>query len=107
MDKIKYVKWYNLARTIINDDYLIPERHDKEILKLISKSSDEWLAFAPKDITMEELKNSVDPNIYFEIIDDNRGIIGLTFNTVRSVDKIKNILEGYCKAEKEELLKKF
>lgn len=117
MDKTKYIKWYRLAQEIVKNDILIPDRTDEQIIDLVSQ--EDWLMFTPKDVTREQAKNSNDPNIWFTIDKDStklfkgeskenekdRARIGLTFNTIPSVEKIKNILSGYCKKEKEELIK--
>lgn len=104
MDKEKYIKWYNLARNAANNTFLIPQRSPEEIVSFVSPKN--WLGFADKDISsLDELEKSDEPNIFF-IIEDDKGTIGLTFNNVRAVDKIKNILNGFCKSEKEELIKK-
>lgn len=103
MDKEKYIKWYNLARDAVNDTFLMPKRSPEEIVSFVSR--EDWLDFADKDTSLKELENSDKPNIFFRIEDD-KGTIGLTFNNVRAVDKIKNILNGFCKSEKEELIEK-
>ncbi len=103
MDKEKYIKWYNLARDAVNDAFLMPQRYPEEIVSFVSR--EDWLGFADKDTSLEELEKSDKPNIFFEI-ENNKGTIGLTFNNVNSVDTIKNILNGFCKVEKEELIKK-
>lgn len=104
MNKTVYFKWYNLARTIINDDFLIPVRSDNDTVSFVSREG--WLGFAPKGISMKQLETSDMPNIFFEIYDDGTAIIGLTYNNVGAVNKAKNILTGFHNAEREELLKK-
>lgn len=105
MNKEKYLKWYKLAQEIVNNTELIPERTDKEILDLVSQ--EDWLMFLIKELSdMKEAKNADKPNVFFSIFkDDNRdyGRIGVTFNNVPAVDILKNILNKYCKNEKEKL----
>ena len=105
MNKEKYLKWYKLAQEIVNNSELIPERTDKEILDLVSQ--EDWLMFLIKELSdMKEAKNADKPNVFFSIFrDDNRdyGRIGVTFNNVPAVDILKNILNKYCKDEKEKL----
>ncbi len=103
MDKTKYVKWYKIARDTINDESLTPFRADDEILDCVSE--EDWLMFIPPDITRERAESLPEPNIYFYIRDDiNR--IGLTFNNVGSMDKIRNILLDYSSELKEILVEK-
>lgn len=105
MDKKKYIVWYNLAKNIIKDDFLIPSRTDEEIKSFVSP--EKWFGFAPKDIhSLKELQRSDRPNIFFDISDENDPVIGLTYNNLGAVDKIKNILLGFNRNEKEELVKK-
>jgi len=86
----EYVKWYGLAKTAVGDSELIPERSETEIVKNISH--DNWLNISPaKD--KEEAANSVNPNIFLSIYEDGNGVIGIVYNNVASMDKIKNILK--------------
>ena len=95
-------KWYRLAVDAINDTSLIPARSDTEILSFISEA--DWLMFSPLS-SIDEAKNSSLPNIYFNLIEDeNKGEIGLSFNTVKAVDRLKNILSEYSGTEKRMLL---
>lgn len=105
MDNKKYVVWYNLAKKLIKDDFLIPSRTDEEIKSFVSPEN--WFGFAPKDIpSLKELQISDRPNIFLDISDENDPVIGLTYNNLGAVDKIKNILLGFNRNEKEELVKK-
>jgi len=106
MDKQKYIKWYKIAREEINDDYLIPEKTDKEILNLVSR--EDWLMFVLADLdNTKQAKNIPRPNIFMYIREDNKDCcgIGVTFNQVGAVDVLKNILSRYCTDEKAELTK--
>ena len=72
MDKKKYIKWYNVAKEVINDFNLIPDRTDDEILIFIS--SEDWLMFAPKSIITKKDGESMDiPNIYLDLHRDLEG----------------------------------
>ncbi len=106
INKTEYIKWYNLAKNIVNDSSLIPNRTDKEIADNFV-STENWLMFAPEGISSSnEVKQSSIPNIWFALSEENeirKGTIGLAFNNVNSVDKIKNILSGYCRQEKNDL----
>lgn len=100
MDKNKYIKWYNLAREIIQNDKLIPD-YEPWI------SPEDWLMFAPSSIhSREEAKNADIPNIFFDLsrnLTDGYARLGLTFNNLSAVEKLRNILGGFCKSEKESL----
>ena len=103
MDKQKYIKWYNLAKDFINDISLIGDRTDEEIIS-DCVSEEDWLIFLPYGVTKEQAKSSENPNIYFYIRKIN--VIGLTFNNVKAVDKIKNILSPYSIIQKELIVNK-
>lgn len=103
MDKRKYIKWYKIAKEVINDDSLVPERTDEEILDCVSE--EDWLMFLPEGITREQAKSREDPNVYFYMRNDDN-IIGLTFNNVVAVDKIKNLLSPYSLTHKEAIVNK-
>ncbi|MBU1623107.1 MAG: hypothetical protein KJ597_06040, partial [Nanoarchaeota archaeon] len=107
MDKEKYVKWYNIAKEVVADEKLVPIRTDDEIKKLVSQ--EDWLMFVLEEFDdTTEAKNASAPNVFMDLFrDDNKefGRIGLTFNNVKSVDVLKNILSKYCKNEKEALTK--
>lgn len=109
MDKTKYIKWYNLAKSIVNDPELIPDRTDQKIMdEFVSR--EDWLMFAPAFIsTKEEAKNAPIPNVYFVLYKEGSkrfGRVGLTFNTIKAVERLKNILSDYSSEEKEELVKR-
>ncbi len=94
-----------MTEETINDNFLIPHRSDKEIEGFVSQEN--WFMFAPASIcTREEAKNAPIPNVFFNLYEEDStesGRIGLTFNTIQSVERIKNILSGYSHKEKEEL----
>jgi hypothetical protein len=74
-------------------------------------SEEDWLMFANKEVlNKDDGTNSPMPNVY---LDFGRGRqpegtcnIGLTFNNVKAVDRLKNILTDVHKEEKNEIVKK-
>jgi hypothetical protein len=103
MDKTKYLKWYKLAREVVNDDFLVPERSDDLIMSEFVSEGD-WLLFTPAGIsTKNEAINSPLPNIFFRL-KENICRIGLTYNNVKSTDVLKNILSGHCAEDKKHLI---
>lgn len=104
MDKTKYIKWYKIAQETINDEELIPRRTDEEILECVSRV--DWLMFVPKDVTIEQAKNSPEPSIYFYISEHKGNVIGVSFNNLEAVKKIRNILSPYSVSQKEAVVKK-
>ena len=69
-------------------------------MDLISREN--WLPVASPDlINKKALRNSIYPNIYISLHEDELKMdIGLVFNTVNSIDKIRNILTPYSTKEK-------
>ena len=109
MDRDKYLIWYKLAKETVQDDTLIPARTDSEIKKKLVSEND-WLMFLIGEFDdTKEAKNSDRPNVFLNIFnDDNKEYarIGITFNNVKAIDTLKNILSKYCHDQKEELTKR-
>ena len=104
MDKNKYIKWYNLARDLIKDDFLVPKRTNEEIFNLVSEG--DWLLFCPKDVTKEDSKVAPEPNVYFYLVGTNNAVLGLSFNNLPSYDKFKTIMSRYNIEQKDKITKK-
>ncbi|MBA7593898.1 hypothetical protein ES703_00832 [subsurface metagenome] len=107
--KKKYIKWYRLAQQAINDESIIPELTDEQVMGLVSDEN--WLPIAspeidklmsPEDVK-EKVRKSKHPHIRIYLEDQKIGI-GLLFNTVASIDKLKNILTPYFTEEKKKLV---
>lgn len=105
VEKKDYIKWYSLARSIVNDDVLIPQRSDEEIKKLVSDIG--WFMFAPKGLSDKVMaREDIRPNIYMLITSKKQAILGLAFDKVPTIDHFHNIVEEYSHVELDELLKK-
>jgi len=94
--KEEYIHFFRLAETVLQDG--IPKLSDGEIIALVSNVN--WVAFPlQEEETMEEIENRPDPHIDLRLLDSTVRI-GLRCNTVRSVDKLQNILLDYHLSEK-------
>lgn len=103
--KKRYIKWYRLAQQTINDEKIAPKLMDEQIMHLVSGAN--WLPVASPDlVNRDDVKNSPHPNIYISLDEDEPEItVGVVFNTVRSIDRIRrSILTPYSAKEKEELI---
>lgn len=103
--KKRYIKWYRLAQQTINDEKITPKLMDEQIMSLFSEAN--WMPVASPDLVNKDaVKNSPHPNIYISLGEDEPEItVGVVFNTVRSIDRIRrSILTPYSAKEKEELV---
>ena len=109
VDKNVYVKWYNFAKELINNDYLIPSRTDKEIKDLVSQMN--WLLFCPKGEEKVTMIMGETPNVFLDILSHEGNLIGearigLTFNNLSSYKKFQTIMRGANRELKEKITKK-
>jgi len=106
MDKkeyTKYIKWYNFAERIIQNEELIPKREENDVFNIISKEN--WLIFCKKDEYKEIAVNKPEPNVFFDIKYENARL-GLTFNNLKSYERFKTIMHGYNKELKKKITSK-
>lgn len=104
--KHQYIKWFKIARDVLGSD-LVGEINDEAIVKWVSNEN--WLMLPlPTEVDLEAAKNRWDPNIYITLDENSSGRekigIGLTCNTIKSVEKIQNILDSYHNPKRERLL---
>ncbi|HZK62157.1 MAG TPA: hypothetical protein VFC41_08760 [Anaerovoracaceae bacterium] len=102
-----YVKIYNIAYEVMGADLLKKMTHDDEIIEEWV-SNENWLMLPlPNEKSMNDAKNRLDPNIYITLNGEAGKEfvgIGLTCNTIESVQKMQNILDSYHIIEKNLLL---
>ena len=97
----EYVKLYQIARLQLPS--LIPELTEFEIRQQVSAR--DWLIFPLfSEADRKEGVNRPDPHIDITLREPEKVRIGIRCNTIKSVDKLKNILNGYHAAEKDKLL---
>jgi hypothetical protein len=98
--KKKYVPWFSLARRILGD--LMPDVSQQDVSKWVSEQ--DW-AMLPLDEeeTAEDVKNRPYPNIWFHMEDDKM-TVGLVCNTVRSIERMSNILLGFHSVDRQEFV---
>lgn len=106
MDSEWYIKYYKIAHDVLG----------KELLKTIDDNqiTDEWLSREgwlmfplPDENNLDEARNRLNPNIYIypSIDGENEYVhLGITCNTLDSVEKMRNILDNYHSDEKDKLL---
>lgn len=102
----QYIKLYNIAYEELGSN-LVRKLSDSEVINWISREN--WLMLPlPAETKMENAKNRWNPNIYIILYKINSGKekigVGLTCNTIDSVEKMRNILDSYHNPERESLL---
>lgn len=96
-----YIKWYKIAKDVLPN--LIPSLNEDEIKENIS--SKDWLIFPlPSEEGKQEAVNRPDPHIDITLRDPGKIRIGIRCNTIKSVEKLKNILERHHLKEKIQLI---
>ncbi len=100
-----YVNWYrDVVVPAINDPKIAPPLNRDEILNRGLISPENWMLVPSYDLINREVaKISPKPNIWFSL-DDSGMSLGIAYNTVEAVDRLLNILDNYCRGEKEELI---
>jgi uncharacterized CHY-type Zn-finger protein len=104
--ELKYIQLFNIAQEVLGNN-LVRKLNDSEVMNWISREN--WLMLPlPTETKMENAKNRWEPNIYITLNKTNIGKekigVGLTCNTIASVEKMRNILDSYHNPEKENLL---
>jgi hypothetical protein len=97
----RFVKWYRWAQDVLGN-VLVPDLNDESIANRVSKNVILVLPL-PGEETKEQTSNRPDPVIY--VIDregDGALQLGLECNTLKSVEKMRNILDSYHAREKSE-----
>jgi len=102
----QYVKWFKIAQEVLGNN-LIRKLDDADVVNWISREN--WLMLPlPTETDMKQAKNRQDPNIYITLFETKSGKerigIGLTCNTIKSVEKMQNILDSYHDSDRERLL---
>lgn len=121
VDKLKYAKWFKIAREVLGSELVGELKKDEEVVTWVS--SEDWLMLPlPTETNMEAAINRIAPNIYIvvnyplkeeSLLDDDASdakvipgkiTIGLTCNTINAVNRMRNILDGFHNTERESLL---
>lgn len=83
---------------------MIPSLKDEDAPQQIS--SRDWFAFPlPTETERKQVVNRPDPHIDITLREPGKIRVGIRCNTLRSVEKLKNILDGYHRQEKDQLVK--
>ncbi|MHB1909341.1 MAG: hypothetical protein ACYCQJ_10805 [Nitrososphaerales archaeon] len=100
--RLNFLRWYDLAKIVLGD--LMPERSDA-VIQICLFESDVMVLPLPRETTKEEIANRADPSIC--VIDrphqENIEIL-LQCNTLKSVEKLRNILDLHQQKQKADLL---
>jgi len=97
----EYLKWYDVSREVLPS--LIPSLKDEDAQQLVSLR--DWLIFPlPTEVERKQAVNRPDPHIDITLRDSGKIRIGIRCNTLRSVEKLRNILDGYHQREKMQLV---
>jgi hypothetical protein len=98
----QFEKLYELAKAVLGD--LMPSRSE-EIMKACIFDKGVMVLPLPNETTKDELKSRADPSIFIVNHQGEDKIeMGLQCNTLKSVEKLRNILDSYHFREKAELL---
>ncbi|MFB0523402.1 MAG: hypothetical protein ACETV1_06555 [Candidatus Bathyarchaeia archaeon] len=99
--KQEYLEWYNVSREVLPS--LVPSLKDEDVQQLVSLR--DWLIFPLlTEVERKQAVNRPDPHIDITLRDSGKIRIGIRCNTVKSVEKLRNILDGYHRQEKTQLL---
>jgi len=101
VNKARYVPWYRIAEEVLAG--LVPKAMtDSAVEGLVSQN--DWLIIpTPAESGRKQAIQRGDPNIYFAL--NGEIDLGLVCNTLRSINKMRNILTGFHSEEKGGLLK--
>jgi hypothetical protein len=101
-DKSDFLQWVRLSEEILGSS-LVAHLPDEKVLELVSNRGG-WIGLPlPGEFDKEEIENRPDPHIDLKLR-SNTIRIGMRCNTVKSIEKLANILEAAHSREKEELI---
>jgi len=101
--KNKYVFWYRILESIFGDD--VPHFSDKEIEDCVSNK--DWII-----IPVAGERNRLDarlaqrPNIYFDLSNADEIIIGISYDKLESVNRLREIISHYNEKYRNAILNK-
>lgn len=101
--KSKYVAWYRLVESVFGEN--IPYLTNEEIMEYVS--NEDWIIVpiaGEKD--KEDAKQAQRPNLYFELSDESKIIIGITYDKLYSVERLRNIISPFNERERNEIIAK-
>lgn len=97
----EYLKWYKVSREVLPS--LIPSLEEEDVQRHVS--SRDWLIFPlPTETERKQAVNRPDPHIDITLREPGKIRIGIRCNTIRSVEKLRNILDGYHQQQKAQLV---
>jgi len=101
--KSKYVPWYRLVESVFGGD--VPHLTDEEIIDCVS--NEDWIIVpvaGEKD--KEEAKQAQRPNLFFDLSDHSEITIGITYDKLATVERLRNIISPFNENERNEIIEK-
>jgi len=98
-----FVRWYRISETVLGN--LIPHLSDQEIVSFVSNNK--WLVVPTEyETDRRDSINRPDPNMFINLSEERKIGLGIVYNTLASIERLRNILHAFHSMEKDELLKR-
>lgn len=101
--KFKYVAWYRLAESVFDDK--VPHLTDEGIVKYVSNK--DWIIIpiaGEKD--KEAAKQAHRPNLFFDLSHESEISLGITYDKLGSVERLRNIISPFNEKERNEIIER-
>jgi len=97
-----FVKWYRISESVLGN--LIPHLSDQEIVSFVSDNK--WLVVPTEyETDRRDSINRRDPAMFINLSEKGKIGLGIVYNTLASVERLRNILHTFHSLNKDELLK--
>jgi len=101
--KSKYIAWYRLVELVFGND--VPHLTNKEIMDYVS--NEDWIIVpiaGEKD--KKDSRQAQRPNLFFDLSDESLINVGITYDKLDSVERLRNIMSPFNEKERNEIIER-
>lgn len=99
--KSKYLRWYRLLESVLEED--VPHLTDEDIMEYVS--NEDWIIIPiAGEEDKEKAKQAQRPNLYFDLSEEKKIHIGITYDKLDSVKRLRNILSPFNEKERNQII---
>jgi len=100
--KRQFVKWYRVSESVLGS--LVPSLTDDGIVSFVSNNK--WLVVPTEyEVDRKDSINRHDPNMFINLSRGRKIGLGIVYNTLASIERLRNIFHMFHDLDKDELVK--
>jgi len=98
-----FVKWYRISESVLGN--LVPHLSDQGIVSFVSDNK--WLVVPTEyETDRRDSINRRDPDMFINLSEKGKIGVGIVYNTLASIERLRNLLHIFHSLDKDELLKR-